>query len=86
MALFRPLLREIPVHGFKNFCVLGIFATVVPKPVNNQLFTSGVRSKGETVIQILGKGNGKVIGFKGMEGDIDLMKGRGAQQHLLLLF
>ena len=84
--LLDPFLGEKPFHGVENFFVLGVFAAVVPKPVDHQLLSGGSVTKSKAIMKVFFKRHRKIVGLESMKGNIDLVKGRGAQQHLLLLF
>ena len=78
--------REIRFHGIEDLTILGVFAAIVPESVDNQLLTGGSLAEGEAVRKIVREGNGQIIGFERVEGNIDLVQRGGCQKHFLLLF
>ena len=80
----HPWLREIMLHRGKDMLILFVCTAVIPQTINYQFFAFCSFAECKTIQQIFLKWNGKVIGFKSVKGDIDLMQGRGVQQHFLL--
>ena len=74
------------MHSLEDRFILPVFAALIPKPVDHQLFAGAGMAKGKAVRQIAFKGNGEIIGLKSVEGDVDFMQRGGGKQHFLLLF
>ena len=51
---------------------------------NKTVFAYCELAEGKTIGKVLSKGHCQVIGLKGVEGNIDLVKGRGGQKHFPL--
>ncbi len=69
-----PRLGEVAVQHFNDFFVFRISAALIPKPVGYDHLALRLHTKTETAVQIVSKGNGQIVGFIGMEGDVDLVK------------
>ena len=76
VAFLFPRLGKTGGHCSEDFGIFRICTTLIPQPVNHQFFTLSGLSEPKTVLQIGFKGHRKIIGLKGVEGDIDFMEGR----------
>ena len=82
---FLPGLGKVVFHFPEDSGVLFVGTALIPQAVNHQFLALRGLAEGEAVLQIFFEGNSQVVGLKGVEGDIDLVQGRGAQEHFLLL-
>lgn len=79
----KPIAREAPVQRIQNLPVPFIRAAVVPKPVYHDFLTLCRLPECNAVRKIAFKGHSQVVGFKGVEGDIDFVQGWGVQKDIL---
>ena len=80
----HPRSGEGEVHGIEDLPVFLIQSTCVPQPVGDQFLSLRSLTKIKASSQIFVKGHAQIVGFKGVQRNIDLMQGSRAQQHLLL--
>ena len=64
--LLNPGLGEMLLHGRKNLFVSFLGPAMIPQPEDRQHLAFRCITKREAAMKIFLKGNGKVVGFKGM--------------------
>ena len=81
-----PWLWKHCFQHLQDLFVQQIRAALIPQTQNDDFLSFRGFGKGKTAADIVLKRNRQVIGFKGMEGNVDFMQGRGGQEGLTLLF
>ena len=70
---------------FQDFLIHLVLATFIPKTVDYDFASFCHLTEPEAISEVVLKGNGQIVGLKGMERDVDLMQGRGGKKQLLFL-
>ena len=84
--LQHPVSREILGKGRKDLRIERIGTAIVPQPVGNQNLSFRGFAERKAPAQVFVERYGKIIGFKSMKRDIDLMQSGRRKQQTLLLF
>ena len=70
---------------FQDFLIHLVLATFIPESVDYDFVSFCHLTEPEAISEVVLKGNGQIVGFEGMERDVDLMQGRGGKKQLLFL-
>ena len=85
VAFLMPRFREIASQCIRDGLVQSVCTAVVPEPVRYQESAIDILTELETICQVSVKGNRQIVGFEGMERDVDLVQSRGGKKHFLPL-
>ena len=83
-SFYSPGLGEEFFHMIKDLLIPFLRPAMIPQAEYGQNLSLCGFSESETAPEVFLKGNSQIICFKGMEGNIDLVQGRGAEKYFLL--